>query len=120
VQIEVARIGRVVVDQNSQAELVETRSGHHRLRLDHDYLRTLKEVAMYLEAFFEAGIDHEALVHALGVVARARGGMSKLPKETGMSRQGLYKAIAKGCNPSFETVMKIVRTFGVRLSAQAT
>jgi FecR protein len=35
VQIEVARIGRVVVDQNSQVVLVETRSGHHRLRLDH-------------------------------------------------------------------------------------
>jgi probable addiction module antidote protein len=59
------------------------------------------------------------LVHALGVVARARGGMSKLAKETGISRQGLYKAIAKDGNPSFETVMKIVGAFGVRLSAQA-
>ena len=83
-----------------------------------DYLRTPKEVAMYLEAFFEDGVDHEALVHALGVVARARG-MSKLAKETGISRQGLYKAIAKDGNPSFETVMKIVGAFGVRLSAQA-
>jgi probable addiction module antidote protein len=44
---------------------------------------------MYLEAFFEDGVDHEALVHALGVVARARGGMSKLAKETGISRRGL-------------------------------
>jgi hypothetical protein len=35
VQIEVARIGRVIVGQGSQVELVETRSGHHRLRLDH-------------------------------------------------------------------------------------
>lgn len=34
VQIEVARIGRVIVGQGSQVELVETRSGHHRLRLD--------------------------------------------------------------------------------------
>jgi DNA-binding phage protein len=42
---------------------------------------------MYLEAFFEDGVDHEALVHALGVVARARGGMSKLAKETGMLSQ---------------------------------
>jgi probable addiction module antidote protein len=60
-----------------------------------DYLRTPKEVAMYPEAFFEDGVDHESLVHALGVVARARGGMAKLAKETGVSRQGLYKAIAK-------------------------
>src|SRR5277367_4539804 len=84
-----------------------------------DYLRTPKEVAMYLEAFFEDGVDHESLVHALGVVARARGGMSKLAKETGISRPGLYKAIAKDGNPSFETVMRIVVAFGVRLSAQA-
>jgi probable addiction module antidote protein len=41
----------------------------------------------------------------------------KLAKETGLSRQGLYKAIAKDGNPSFETVMKIVGAFGVRLSA---
>ena len=65
------------------------------------------------------GVDHEALVHALGVVARARGGMSRLAKETRISRQGLYKAIAKDGNPSFETVMKIVGAFGVRLSAKA-
>jgi ferric-dicitrate binding protein FerR (iron transport regulator) len=38
VQIQVARIGRVVVGQNSQVELVETRTGHHRLRLDHGQL----------------------------------------------------------------------------------
>jgi ferric-dicitrate binding protein FerR (iron transport regulator) len=38
VQIEVARIGRVVVGQDSQVELVETRSGYHRLRLDHGEL----------------------------------------------------------------------------------
>ena len=82
-------------------------------------LLTPKEVAMYLEAFFEDGVDLEALMHALGVVARARGGMSKLAKETGISRQGLYKAMAKDGNPSFETVMKTVGAFGVRLSAQA-
>ena len=38
VRIEVARIGRVVVGQDSQVELVETRTGHHRLRLDHGQL----------------------------------------------------------------------------------
>jgi probable addiction module antidote protein len=82
-----------------------------------DYLKTPEAVATYLEAFFEEGVDRETLVHALGVVARARGGMSQLAKETGISRQGLYKAIAKNGNPSFETVMKIVGAFGVRLSA---
>jgi len=45
--------------------------------------------------------------------------MSKLAKETGISRPKVYKAIAKDGNPRFVTVMKIVGAFGVRLSAQA-
>ena len=45
--------------------------------------------------------------------------MSKLAKETGISRQGLYQAITKNGNPSFETVMKIVAAFRVRFGAQA-
>jgi probable addiction module antidote protein len=59
------------------------------------------------------------LIRALGVVARARG-MMKLSKDTGITRAGLYKALSPEGNPSFETVMKIVGAFGVRLTAQAT
>jgi probable addiction module antidote protein len=40
-------------------------------------------------------------------------------RKTGISRPGLYKAIAKDGNPSFSTVMKIVGAFGLRLGAQA-
>src|SRR5580693_4514458 len=82
-----------------------------------DYLRTPKEVAMYLEAFFADGVHHEALVHALGVVARARG-MMKLSKDSDITRAGLYKALSPGGDPSFETMTKIVGAFGMRLGAQ--
>ncbi len=80
-----------------------------------DYLRTPQEIATYLEAFFEDGIDRESLIHALGVIARARG-MMRLSKDTGITRGGLYKALSPDGNPSFETVMKIIGAFGVRLT----
>ena len=38
-------------------------------------------------------------------VARAHGGMAKLAKETGMTRAGLYKALSKDGNPSFDTIV---------------
>jgi DNA-binding phage protein len=52
-----------------------------------------------------------------GVVARARGGMSQLAKETAIGDKGFTKLSQKNGNPSFETFMKNVGAFGVRLSA---
>jgi len=54
----------------------------------------------------------------LGVIARARG-MVQLANDTGITRSGLYKALSPNGNPSFETVMKIIGAFGVRLTAEA-
>jgi probable addiction module antidote protein len=82
-----------------------------------DYLKTEEDIN-YLEAVFEEPMDRQMLIHTLGVVARARG-MMKLSKDTGITRAGLYKALSPNGNPSFETVMKIVGAFGMRLSAQA-
>ena len=83
-----------------------------------DYLKTEEDIKNYLQAVFEEPMDRQMLIHALGVVARARG-MMKLSKETGITRAGLYKALSPNGNPSFETVTKIVGAFGMRLSAQA-
>lgn len=81
-----------------------------------NYLRTPEEVAEYLLAAFEEGGDDAAyMAHVIGVAARAHGGMTKLAKETGMTRAGLYKALSKDGNPSFETIVKAMRVLGVRL-----
>ena len=84
-----------------------------------DYLKTEEDIKNYLEAVFEVPMDPQMLIHALGVVARARG-MMQLSKETGITRAGLYKALSPHGNPRFETVARIVGAFGMRLSAQAT
>lgn len=84
-----------------------------------DYLKTPEDVAEYLVAAFEAGGDDAAyMAHIIGIAARAHGGMTKLAKETGMTRAGLYKALSKDGNPSFDTIIKAMRVLGVRLVPQ--
>ena len=84
-----------------------------------DYLKTLEDVAEYLIAAFDEGGDDAAyMAHLIGVAARAHGGMTKLAKETGLTRAGLYKALSKDGNPSFETIVKAMRVLGVRLVPQ--
>jgi probable addiction module antidote protein len=72
-------------------------------------------VVAYLQAAMaEAGDDPEFVAIAIGNVARARG-MMQLAKETGISREGLYKALAAGGNPSFSTILKVTKALGVKL-----
>jgi probable addiction module antidote protein len=96
------------------------RKTRRRTRYDSaDYLKTPKDVAEYLSAAFEEGGDDAAYIaHVIGIAARAHGGMTKLAKESGMTRAGLYKALSKGGNPSFETIVKALRVLGVRLVPQ--
>ena len=84
-----------------------------------DYLKTREDVAEYLVAAFEDGGDDAAyMAHVIGIAARAHGGMTMLAKETGMTRAGLYKALSKDGNPSFDTIVKAMRVLGVRLVPQ--
>lgn len=80
-----------------------------------DYLKSDEDVAAYLEACAEeSGDDPAFMTHALGVVARARN-MSQLSRETGISREGLYKALSGEGNPSFANVVRIAKAVGLRL-----
>ncbi len=79
-----------------------------------DYLKTDEDIAAYLEACADEN-DPVLMAHALGVVARARN-MSQLARETGMTREGLYKALSVDGNPSFATVMKVAHALGFRVT----
>jgi probable addiction module antidote protein len=82
-----------------------------------DYLDTEKRQAAYIAAALETG-DADFVRDALSIVARARG-MSEIAKKTGLNRESLYKALGKNGNPEFATVMRIVRSLGLTLSARA-
>jgi probable addiction module antidote protein len=83
-----------------------------------DYLRSEEDVVAYLEACMEeAGDDAAFIAQALGNIARARG-MAQLARKTGLTREGLYKALSKGSNPSFATVLKVMRALGLKFTPE--
>jgi probable addiction module antidote protein len=84
-----------------------------------EQLRTPEEMAAYLDAWFvEAPDDIAGITRALGDIARAKG-MSQVARDAGLSRESLYKALSENGNPSFATVLKVVKALGVRLHAEA-
>ena len=82
-------------------------------------LRTPKEMAAYLEAWLvEAPDDAVGIARALGDIARAVG-MSKVARQSGLSRESLYKALSEDGNPSLDTILRVARAVGVRFHASA-
>ncbi len=80
-----------------------------------DHLKTEEDIRAYLNVAAESG-DMAELAGALGDVTRARNQMSKMSRETGLSRQGLMKALSAKGNPRLDTVGKIASSMGFRLS----
>ncbi|MAM10350.1 MAG: putative addiction module antidote protein [Rhizobiaceae bacterium] len=79
-----------------------------------EYLETEEDFADYLALAAESG-DPQELAHALGVVARARG-ISDVARQTGLSRQAIYKALSGEGNPEFATIMKVADVLGYRVA----
>lgn len=83
-----------------------------------DYLETEEDVALYFEACIEEDPGDGSLIRvALGNIARARG-MSQVARDTGLAREGLYRALSPEGNPEFSTVMKVIKALGLKLHAQ--
>ena len=83
-----------------------------------DYLDSDEGIAAYLSATLEED-DPEMFLDALKTVARARG-MTQLAKDSGFGRESLYKALAPGAKPRYDTILKVVKALGVTLHAETT
>lgn len=84
-----------------------------------DYLRSGEDLIAYLNAVMEEATDDPTLIAvALGNVARAHG-MLKLSRETGLTREGLYRALSERGNPNLATITKVMQALGLRLAVQA-
>jgi len=83
-----------------------------------DHLNTEEEMVLYFEASLEEG-DAALVAAALGDIARARG-MAQLARDTGLTREGLYKALSADGNPSFATIMKVTKALGFTLHAESS
>ena len=80
-----------------------------------DFLDNEELISEYLSVALEDP-DPDMFLMAVRNVARARG-MSQLAKDSGLGRESLYKALAPGAKPRYETVLKLVTALGVKLHA---
>lgn len=78
-----------------------------------DYLDSGTVVAEYLNAALEDE-NPDVFLQAIADVAKARG-MTQLAQDTGLGRESLYKALAPGAKPRYDTVLKLLRALGVEL-----
>ena len=80
------------------------------------YLTDDAAIAEYMTTVLETD-NPDLLLLALSDVARARG-MAQVARDAGLGRESLYKALAPGAKPRFDTVLKVARALGVKLTAQ--
>ncbi len=82
-----------------------------------DYLDSEELIAEYLAAALEDD-NPDVFLAALADVAKARG-ISAIAQSSGLGRESLYKALAPGAKPRYETIMKVLHGLGVRLTVTA-
>jgi probable addiction module antidote protein len=83
-----------------------------------DYLTSEEEIAGYIGAAINeidepGGID--GLLLALRTVARVRG-MAEIARQAGLGRESLYKTLAPGSHPRFETITALLHALNLHLT----
>lgn len=73
-------------------------------------------IAVFMADALETG-DTAYIAKALGVVARAKG-MTELARETGLSREQLYRSFSERGNPTLKTMLAVMRALGVDMTAK--
>jgi probable addiction module antidote protein len=81
-----------------------------------NYLSNEADIAAYFQAAIEEG-DPALLAAALGDIAKARG-MTQLARDTGLSRESLYKSLSGERAPSSDTLFKVIRAMGFKISVE--
>jgi len=100
---------------NKDAILKNTRSYDDWLI---EQLKDHESSQSYLEAVFDAYAadgDITALLLALRSVAYAQGGIGKLAKQTGISREHLYQILSGKHTPRLDSLMSILSSLGFRI-----
>jgi probable addiction module antidote protein len=80
-----------------------------------DYLDDEETIAEYLTAALDDP-NPDVFLAAIRDVARARG-MTQLAKDAGLGRESLYKALAPGAKPRYDTMLRLIHALGIKLSA---
>lgn len=79
-----------------------------------DFLTSPEDVAAYIESYLEDGTPEEIRA-ALRTVARSKG-MATVAREAELTREALYKALGDNGNPTLDTLTRVAKALGLRLS----
>jgi probable addiction module antidote protein len=79
-------------------------------------LTSKEAIAVFIADAFETG-DPAYIAHALGVVARSKG-MTELARETGLSREQLYRSFSEEGNPTLKSLLAVMNALGLDLTAK--
>ncbi|MCL1832861.1 MAG: putative addiction module antidote protein [Leptospirales bacterium] len=79
-----------------------------------EFMDTKEDIIAHLTVALEEN-DIDFLLNILNALARSKG-MAQIAAELGVSREGLYKSLAPGSNPSFGTIVKTLDTLGFKLN----
>jgi probable addiction module antidote protein len=101
---------------NEKQKIMAKKASRPFKQVSNELLKDQELAALYLEECLADG-NMELFKLALKNVADARlGGMSALAEKTSLGRESLYKSLSKSGNPKLETLTKILRASGLRLS----
>ena len=78
-----------------------------------DYLDNEETIAEYLAAALD-NPDQDAFLMAVRDAAKVRG-IANVAARAGLGRESLYKTLASGAQPRFETVRRLLAALGVKL-----
>ena len=90
-----------------------------KLLYDYDPATALdspEAIEVFMADAFETG-DASYIAKALGVVARAKG-MSQIARETGLSREQLYRSFSDVGNPTLKTTLAVLQVLGLDITAK--
>ncbi len=82
-----------------------------------EYLDSPEMIAAYIGAVLEDG-DPALIAAALGDVARSKG-MTEIAKKTGITREGLYKALSVEGDPRLTTFLGVIKSLGLQITVRA-
>ena len=80
-----------------------------------EYLDSAEAISEYLSQVLEDG-DNDEFIRAIGHIAKAKG-MAQIAEDTGLGRESLYKAFRTNAKPRFDTVMRVMNSLQIQLSA---
>ena len=81
-----------------------------------DHLKTEEDFTLALQVAYEDDPGDGSLIAAtLGNIAKARG-MTQLARETGLSRESLYRSLSGKGRPEFATILKVTKALGFSMA----